>query len=259
MLSPPGLQWDGTPAPPFWIGSPMRSNVSAGWLATLQTMEQGAPLAFSDMFVASVPVRIRAIARSRAAERVLIDDAKRRVTERWHPLGVVAAIAPWNGPLILGIIKVATALIAGNTIVLKPSELTPLSTLELGRISRGLLPDGVLNIVGGGGTIGAAMVAHPGFDKVSFTGSTRTGLAIAQRSAEMLRPVMLELGGNDARNPASRRLDGCHHRDGRAARLRQLRSVLRGDQAGLCASGQGANWWRKDWPRRRTRIVSAAA
>lgn len=168
------------------------------WLATLQTMEQGAPLAFSDMFVAAVPVRIRTIARSHATERVLIDDDKRRVTERWHPLGVVAAIAPWNGPLILGIIKVATALIAGNTIVLKPSELTPLSTLELGRISRGLLPDGVLNIIGGGGAVGAAMVAHAGFDKVSFTGSTRTGLAIAQKSAEMLRPVMLELGGNDA-------------------------------------------------------------
>lgn len=168
------------------------------WLATLQTMEQGAPLAFSDMFVASVPVRIRTIARSRADERVLIDDDKRRVIERWHPLGVVAAIAPWNGPLILGIIKVATALIAGNTIVLKPSELTPLSTLELGRISRGLLPDGVLNIIGGGGAVGAAMVGHAGFDKVSFTGSTRTGLAIAQKSAEMLRPVMLELGGNDA-------------------------------------------------------------
>jgi acyl-CoA reductase-like NAD-dependent aldehyde dehydrogenase len=169
-----------------------------GWLATLQTMEQGMPLTTSDLFVSGLAPRIRAIAASRAWDRVLIEEPGRKVTERWHALGVVAAIAPWNGPLILGTIKIATALIAGNTIVLKPSELTPLGTLELGRISRGILPDGVLNILGGGGAVGSAMVAHPGFDKISFTGSTRTGLAIAQRSAEYLRPMILELGGNDA-------------------------------------------------------------
>jgi len=168
------------------------------WLATLQTMEQGMPLSFSDLFVSGLAPRIRAIAASRAVDRVLIDQPGRKVTERWHPLGVVAAIAPWNGPLLLGTIKIATALIAGNTVVIKPSELTPLGTLELGRIARGILPDGVFNVVGGGGAVGSAMVAHPGFDKVSFTGSTRTGLAIAQKSAEFLRPVILELGGNDA-------------------------------------------------------------
>jgi acyl-CoA reductase-like NAD-dependent aldehyde dehydrogenase len=168
------------------------------WLATLQTMEQGMPLAFSDVFVSGLAPRIRAIAASRAPDRVLIDQPERRVTERWHPLGVVAAIAPWNGPLLLGTIKIATALIAGNTVVLKPSELTPLGTLELGRIARGILPDGVLNIVGGGGTVGSAMVAHPGFGKISFTGSTRTGFAIARQSADFLRPMILELGGNDA-------------------------------------------------------------
>ncbi|MBB4858717.1 acyl-CoA reductase-like NAD-dependent aldehyde dehydrogenase [Novosphingobium chloroacetimidivorans] len=160
-----------------------------GWLATLQTMEQGMPLTTSDLFVSGLAPRIRAIAASRAQDCVLIDEPGRKVTERWHALGVVAAIAPWNGPLILGTIKIATALIAGNAVVLKPSELTPLGTMELGRISRGILPDGVLNIIGGGGAIGSAMVAHPGFDKVSFTGSTRTGLAIARKSAEYLRPM----------------------------------------------------------------------
>lgn len=168
------------------------------WLAALQTMEQGMPLALSRLFVGSLPGRIRMIAAGRVPDRVLLDEPHRRVSERWHPLGVVAAIAPWNGPLVLGTIKIGTALITGNTIVLKPSELTPLSTLELGRISRGVLPDGVLNIIGGGGQMGAAMVAHAGFDKVSFTGSTRTGLAIARQLADFLRPVMLELGGNDA-------------------------------------------------------------
>ncbi|MET0239113.1 MAG: aldehyde dehydrogenase family protein [Sphingobium sp.] len=168
------------------------------WLATLHTMEQGMPVALSRMFVAALAPRMRTITRRRVPDHVLIDEPGRRVVERWHALGVVAAIAPWNGPLLLGMIKVATALIAGNSVVLKPSELTPISTLELGRISRGLLPDGVLNIVGGGGAVGAAMSAHAGFDKLSFTGSTRTGIAIARQSAEFLRPVTLELGGNDA-------------------------------------------------------------
>lgn len=168
------------------------------WIATLHTMEQGMPFAHSILFSKGTTQRIRTVAGYRVADRTLIDDDTRRVVERWHPLGVVAAIAPWNGPLMLGMMKVVTALIAGNTIVLKPSELTPLSTLELGRISMGILPDGVLNVICGGRETGAAMVAHAGFDKVSFTGSTPTGIAIAKASAGFLRPVTLELGGNDA-------------------------------------------------------------
>ena len=156
------------------------------------------PFAQSLLFARTTAQRIRTVAGYRVADRTLIDDEARRVTERWHPLGVVAAIAPWNGPLLLGMMKVVTALIAGNTIVLKPSELTPLSTLELGRIGIGLLPDGVLNVIGGGREVGAAIVSHAGFDKVSFTGSTPTGIAIARASAGFLRPVTLELGGNDA-------------------------------------------------------------
>jgi acyl-CoA reductase-like NAD-dependent aldehyde dehydrogenase len=171
---------------------------NAEWLAAVHTMEQGMPFALSLMFVKATSQRVRVMSSFRVPDRITIDDASRRVSERWRPLGVVAAIAPWNGPLMLGMIKVVTALVAGNTIVLKPSELTPLSTLELGRLSIGLLPDGVLNVVAGGGAIGAAMVGHPGFDKVSFTGSTATGIAIAKQSAAFLRPVILELGGNDA-------------------------------------------------------------
>lgn len=168
------------------------------WLATLHTMEQGMPLPLSRTFVAALPTRMRSITRRRVPGEVLVDEPGRRVTETWHPLGVVAAIAPWNGPLLLGMIKVATALIAGNAVVLKPSELTPLSTLELGRIGREILPRGVFNVVGGGAAVGAAMASHPGFDKLSFTGSTPTGIAIARASAQFLRPVTLELGGNDA-------------------------------------------------------------
>ncbi|MEO7787736.1 MAG: aldehyde dehydrogenase family protein [Sphingomicrobium sp.] len=168
------------------------------WLASVQTMEQGIALPASLAFVAYVAQCLRVIGKVRAQDRLLIDDDQRKVTQSWRPLGVVAAIAPWNAPLVLGIQKVAAALIGGNAIVLKPSELTPLATLELGRIGREVLPPGVFNVIGGGRAVGQAMVDHSGFDKASFTGSTATGIAIAKAAAAYLRPVTLELGGNDA-------------------------------------------------------------
>ncbi len=168
------------------------------WLAAVNVMEQGIALPASVNFVAYAAQCLRVIGKVRAEGRVLLDDEGRRVTERWVPLGVVAAIAPWNAPLVLGLQKVAAALTGGNTIVWKPSELTPLGTLEIGRICREVLPPGVLNVLGGGRAVGAAMVDHPGFDKASFTGSTATGVAIAKASGAHLRPVTLELGGNDA-------------------------------------------------------------
>lgn len=168
------------------------------WLATLQTLEQGMPLAESKASVSYCALRFRIIAAVRVPDRIIADNDTQRITERWKPRGVVAAIAPWNGPLVLGLMKVASALISGNAVVLKPSELTPLGTLEVGRIARGILPPGVFNVLGGGHSVGHAMVAHPGFDEVSFTGSTATGISIAKEAAAYLRPVMLELGGNDA-------------------------------------------------------------
>jgi acyl-CoA reductase-like NAD-dependent aldehyde dehydrogenase len=168
------------------------------WIAAVQTMEQGMPFPESVMSVTLTARRLRIIGAVRVTDRILIEDSGRRVTERWSPLGIVAAIAPWNGPLVLGMIKVATALIGGNAVVLKPSELTPLGTLEIGRIARAILPPGIFNVLGGGRDVGQAMVAHPGFDKVSFTGSTAAGISIAKQSAAYLRSVLLELGGNDA-------------------------------------------------------------
>lgn len=170
----------------------------AEYLATLQTMEQGMHLAASLGTIKYTAMSLRLIAAVRAPGRTLADTETNLVKEHWAPLGVVAAIGPWNGPLILGMQKVVTALIGGNTVVLKPSELTPLSTLEVGRIARSILPDGVFNVIGGGRSVGASLVAHPGVDKVSFTGSSATGVNIARQSSEYLRPLTLELGGNDA-------------------------------------------------------------
>src|SRR5690606_4892381 len=96
-----------------------------------------------------------------------------------RPLGVVSAITPWNFPITLAMWKIAPALRAGNTIVVKPSPYTPLTTLALARVLRGVLPDGVLNVVTGPDPLGAALVAHPIPRKVSFTGSTPVGKRVA--------------------------------------------------------------------------------
>ncbi|MCR9194487.1 MAG: aldehyde dehydrogenase family protein [Hyphomonas sp.] len=113
-----------------------------------------------------------------------------------QPIGVAAAIIPWNFPMLMASWKVAPALAAGCTVVLKPSELTPLTALELGTIAQEAgLPAGALNIVTGAGAAGAALAAHPGADKTAFTGSVPTGRRVMQAAAEDIKAVSLELGG----------------------------------------------------------------
>ena len=114
---------------------------------------------------------------------------------RRDPVGVVAAVTPWNYPLMMAVWKLGPALAAGCTVVLKPSELTPLTSLKLAELAGELLPRGVLNVVLGDGPVGAALVAHPGVDMVSLTGSVATGKHIAESASHSLRRVHLELGG----------------------------------------------------------------
>lgn len=115
---------------------------------------------------------------------------------RRDPLGVVASIAPWNYPLNMATWKVGPALVAGNTVVLKPSELTPLSALRLAEICADILPPGVLNVITGQGeTAGASLVMHPDVAMVSLTGDVATGKIIAKEAADSLKRVHLELGG----------------------------------------------------------------
>jgi aldehyde dehydrogenase (NAD+) len=115
---------------------------------------------------------------------------------RREPLGVVAAITPWNSPGLLLTYKLAPGLAAGCTFVVKPSEHASVSTIELGkRIKEAGFPDGVYNVITGQGRVGAALVKHPGIDKVAFTGATETGKAIATSAAQNLTRVSLELGG----------------------------------------------------------------
>ena len=116
-----------------------------------------------------------------------------------RPLGVVGAVIPWNFPLLMAAWKIAPALACGNTVVLKPAETTPLSALVLAEIAAEAgLPPGVLNVVPGAGDVGAALVGHPGLDKVAFTGSTEVGKQIQRRLAGTGRRLTLELGGKAA-------------------------------------------------------------
>ncbi|WP_096199302.1 aldehyde dehydrogenase family protein [Bacillus sp. FJAT-45350] len=114
-----------------------------------------------------------------------------------EPLGVIGAIVPWNFPLMLTMWKLAPALAAGNTIVIKPAEQTPVSILELAKIFQEAgIPDGVINVVPGyGATAGDALASHPEVDKIAFTGSTNTGRLVMQSASKNLKPVSLELGG----------------------------------------------------------------
>ena len=114
-----------------------------------------------------------------------------------EPLGVVAAIVPWNFPLLIAVWKVAPALATGNTVILKPASQTPLTALALGQLARDVgFPPGVLNVItGAGGVVGQALVEHPGIDKIAFTGDTTTGKGIMRSAADTVKHLTLELGG----------------------------------------------------------------
>ncbi|MFB5191393.1 aldehyde dehydrogenase family protein [Alicyclobacillus fastidiosus] len=126
-------------------------------------------------------------------------DARGTVTLSRQPTGVVSVIVPWNAPVQLGFLMIAPGIVAGNCLVVKPSNLAPLTLTRILVELAQQLPPGVLNIVPGGGTtVGAALVSHPKVRKISFTGSTAVGRTIMEQAARTLKNVSMELGGNDA-------------------------------------------------------------
>ncbi|MFK8399920.1 aldehyde dehydrogenase family protein [Pseudomonas sp. BGr12] len=138
------------------------------------------------------------IAKQSLADEIVQDNDENQIVTRYTPIGVVGGITPWNFPLLLAIWKVAPALLAGNTMVLKPSPFTPLCTLWFGELANKILPPGVLNVVSGGNELGQWMTEHPDIGKISFTGSTATGRRVMQSASVNLKRLTLELGGNDA-------------------------------------------------------------
>jgi acyl-CoA reductase-like NAD-dependent aldehyde dehydrogenase len=152
---------------------------SGGDLAQTLTAEQGKPLQDATFEIIGAAIWLRHFADLEIPREVIQDDDKARVEVVRRPLGVVAAITPWNFPLVLAAWKIAPALLAGNTMVLKPSLYTPLATLKVGELLREVLPPGVFNVVSGGDDLGAWMTSHPVPRKISFTGSITTGKKVA--------------------------------------------------------------------------------
>lgn len=166
-------------------------------LGKLMTREQGKPLADAKGEVQRSALWFREIAKKELPVTEHTDETGRKFESRHVPLGVVAAITPWNFPVAMGVWKIAPALLTGNTVVWKPSPFTPLCALKMGELLSEVLPKGVLNVVSGGDRLGPWVTGHPGIQKVAFTGSTTTGRRVMQSAAENLKRVTLELGGND--------------------------------------------------------------
>lgn len=166
--------------------------------ARLITREQGAPAKLARGLHVDVPLEVLAGAADAVEEFNFHSHQGNSIILR-EPVGVVAAITPWNLPLHQVIVKIAPALAAGCTVVLKPAELTPLTTYALARaIDRAGFPPGVFNLVSGGPEVGDHLARHPEVDHVSFTGSTRTGKDIAEAAATTIKGLTLELGGKSA-------------------------------------------------------------
>jgi acyl-CoA reductase-like NAD-dependent aldehyde dehydrogenase len=167
-------------------------------LARLLTAEQGKPLREAMGEIAGSAAVLRILAGFDLPAKIHLDNDKEKIVEHRTPLGVVAAITPWNFPMSILMVKVAPALLAGNTLVAKPAATTPLTSLRFAEICKQHLPPGVLNMITDQNDLGSLLTKHPDVAKVSFTGSTATGKKVMESAAGSLKRVTLELGGNDA-------------------------------------------------------------
>ncbi len=168
-------------------------------LAELLSREVGKPLNFgnSRLEVEATIGWLHATAETELPREVVVDEGVNRSELVYQPIGVVGAIGPWNWPVMVGTWQIAAALKAGNAVVVKPSEFTPLSVLALISLLNEELPSGLLTGISGDRTVGAHLAAHPGVGKIMFTGSTATGRRIIESSAANITRLTLELGGND--------------------------------------------------------------
>lgn len=171
---------------------------NSGELARILTGEQGKPLADATGEVLGMAAFFRYLSSLELPMRVIESSGDRQVEAYRRPLGVVGAIIPWNYPLLILGFKLPPALLAGNTLVVKPAPTTPLSTLKFAELVKDVLPTGVLNVVTDANDLGDAMTKHPDIRKISFTGSTATGQKVMASAAQTLKRITLELGGNDA-------------------------------------------------------------
>jgi acyl-CoA reductase-like NAD-dependent aldehyde dehydrogenase len=167
-------------------------------VAVLLTHEQGKPKGKATSEINAALFFCAGYCEMELAPEIIRSTDQQRVELRHSPIGVVGAIAAWNYPILLALWKLAPAVIAGNTVIVKPSPHTPVATLRVGELIADIFPPGVVNVVSGGDDLGRWMTAHDGIGKISFTGSAETGKDVLRSAAGNLKRVTLELGGNDA-------------------------------------------------------------
>ena len=167
-------------------------------MGELLTREQGKPLAQSVAEIGRGSGQLLGLSSIEIPVEIIADDDQKRVELHYRPLGVTGIITPWNAPINLALGPIASALYTGNTIVLKPSPYTPLTTLKMGELMKDIFPKGVVNVLAGGDKLGRWMCEHPDIAKISFTGSVETGKKVMASAAATLKRITLELGGNDA-------------------------------------------------------------
>lgn len=165
--------------------------------ARILTMEQGKPTAEAMGEVAWTEGFLRHYATLELPDRIIQDDESGYIAVKHRPLGVVVGIIAWNFPLLVACWKIGPAVLAGNSIVLKPAPTTPVTALLLGEVCKDIFPAGVVNIITDANDLGPYLTSHPDVAKVGFTGSTATGKRIMGSTADTLKRVTLELGGND--------------------------------------------------------------
>jgi acyl-CoA reductase-like NAD-dependent aldehyde dehydrogenase len=166
--------------------------------ARLLVREQGKPIFLARYEMMKAVEMLRYFSALELPVKTLRDEAGSRIVEHRTPLGVVAAITPWNFPMLLLMAKLVPGLTAGNTMILKPAPTTPLTTCLLGEICAAIFPAGVVNVLVDQNDLGALLSSHPDVAKIAFTGSTATGRKVMASAAATIKRITLELGGNDA-------------------------------------------------------------
>ena len=165
--------------------------------ANLLVAEQGKPLHLAQGEIDSGSAWLNGLAKYKVEDEIVEEDSDREIIVRYTPLGVCVGIVPWNFPVQLCCGKIAPAVLTGCTIIIKPSPFTPYCDLKLVELAQQFFPPGVIQCLSGDDSLGPWLTAHPGIDKISFTGSTFTGKKVMESAAKTLKRVTLELGGND--------------------------------------------------------------
>ncbi len=161
------------------------------------TQEQGKPLTQAAVEIGMSVQWLKGLSNITLPETAVEEDENKKIVQRYVPMGAAAGIVPWNFPVLLAIGKIAPAVYTGNAIIIKPSPFTPYCALKLGELAARFFPPGLIQVLSGNDDLGPWITTHPGIDKISFTGSTETGKRVMASSANTLKRVTLELGGND--------------------------------------------------------------